>query len=63
MSESNLQNFYNYHIFARFCITTTDKGFVNKDNDSMEVTHWTGFYMRDNKSFCLDISGGNLIFT
>ena len=36
---------------------TTKRGFVNIDNGSMGATHWTCFYMKDNKSFYVDSIG------
>ena len=32
----------------------SDKGFVNLDNGSMGGTHWTAFYVKDNKSYYFD---------
>ena len=32
-----------YHIYPRKCEIITDKGFVNKDNGSMNETHWNCF--------------------
>ena len=58
VNESELQKVYIYHIYPRDSIITTKRGFVNIDDGSMGGTHWTCFYMTDNKSFYLDSFGG-----
>ena len=51
MNESQLQKIYNYNIYPRGSKRYSDKGFVNIDNGSQGGTHWTCFYIKDNKSF------------
>ena len=51
MNESELKKVCNYSIYSRDSIITTDKGMVSIDNGSIEGTHWTCFYMKDNFSF------------
>ena len=58
MNETELQRVYNYPIYPRDCKIYSDKGFVNIDNGSQGGTHWTCFYIKDNKSFYFDSFGG-----
>ena len=57
MNESDLKKVYNYPIYPRDSIITTDKGFLSLDDRSMGGTLWTCFYMKD-KSVYFDSSGG-----
>ena len=57
MNESQLQRVYNYPIYPRDSKLYSDRGFVNIDNGSMGGTHWTCFYIKDNKSFYFDSFG------
>ena len=57
MNESQLQRVYNYPIYPRDNKRYSDKGFVNIDNGSRGGTHWTCFYIKDNKSFYFDSFG------
>ena len=57
MNESQLQTIYNYNIYPRDSKIISDKGFVNIDNESRGETHWTCFYIKDNKSFYFDSFG------
>ena len=54
MNESDLQRVYSYHIFLRDSKIYSDKGFINADNGPQGGTHWTGFIIKDNKSFYFD---------
>ena len=47
MNESQLQKVYNYPIYPRDSKIITDKGFVNIDNGSQGVTHWTWFIVKE----------------
>ena len=51
MIESQLQKIYNYSIYPRDSIIYSDRGFANIDNGSQGGTHWTAFYIKDNKSY------------
>ena len=58
MNESQLQQNYNYPIYPRDSKINSDRGFVNIDDGSQNGTHWTCFYIKDNKSYYFDSSGG-----
>ena len=58
MNESELQKIYNYPVFPTDSKIYSDKGFVNIDNGSRGRTHWTAFYVKNNKSFYFDSFGG-----
>ena len=58
MNEYQLRKIYNYNIYPRDSKIYSDKGFVNIDNGSMGGTHWTCFYIKDNKSYYFDSFGG-----
>ena len=58
MNESQLQRIFNYSIYPRDRKTYSDKGFENIDNGSMGGSHWTCFYIKDNKSYYFDSFGG-----
>ena len=58
MNESQLQKVYNYPIYPRETKIISDKGFINIDDGSQGGTHWTAFYIEDNKSFYFDGFGG-----
>ena len=53
MNESQLQKIYNYPIYPRDSKIISDRGFVNIDSGSRGGTHWTCFFITDNKSFFL----------
>ena len=59
MNERQLQRVFNYSIYPRDSKKYSDKGFVNIDNGSQGGTHWTCFYIKDNKSFYFDSFGGH----
>ena len=59
MNESQLQKNYNYPIYPRDSKIYSDKRFVNIDNGSQGGTHWTCFYISDNKSYYFDSFGGS----
>ena len=58
MNESQLQKIYNYPIYPRDSEIYSDKRFVNIDNGSQGGTHWTGFIVKDKKSYYFDSFGG-----
>ena len=58
MNESELQRVYKYPIYPRDSKIYSEKGFVNIDNGSRGRTHWTCFYIKDNKSIYFDSYGG-----
>ena len=58
MNESQPQKIYHYPIYPRDSKIYSDKGFVNIDNGSQGGSHWTCFYIKDNKSFYFDSFGG-----
>ena len=58
MNESELQRVYNYPIYPRDSKIYSDKGFVNIDNGSQGGTHWTCFYIKENKSYYFVSFGG-----
>ena len=58
MNESDLQKSYSYPIYPRDSKIYSDKGFVNIDNGSRAGSHWTCFYIKDNKSYYSDSFGG-----
>ena len=58
LNESQLQKLYNYPIYPRDSKIRSDKGFVNIDDGSQNGTHWTYFYIKDNKSYYFDSFGG-----
>ena len=59
MNESQLHRIYNYPIYPRDSEIYSDKGFVNIDDGRMGGSHWTCFYIKDNKSFYYDSFGGS----
>ena len=58
MNESQLQKVYNYDIYPRDSKIYSDKGFINIDNGAQGGSHWTAFYIKNNKSFYFDSFGG-----
>ena len=58
MNESQLQKIYDYPIYPRDSKIYSDKVFVNIDNGDQGRTHWTCFYIKDNKSYYFDSFGG-----
>ena len=58
MNESHLQKMYNCIIYPRDSEKFSNKGFVNIDNENLRGTHWTCFYVKDNKSCYFDSFGG-----
>ena len=57
MNENDLQIIYNYPVHPRVLKITTDKGFKYIDNGSLGGTHWTCFYIKDNKTYFFDSLG------
>ena len=51
MNESQLQRIYNYPIYPRESKICSDRGFVNIDDGRMGGSHWTCFYIKDNKFY------------
>ena len=60
LNEFDLKRVYSYSIYPTGSKTTTDKGFKYIDNGSMGGTHWTCFYIKDNKLFYFDSFGAQL---
>ena len=58
MNESQLQRVYKYPIYPRDSKIHSDRGFVNIDNGFQGGTHWTAFYVKNNKSFYFVSFGG-----
>ena len=58
MKEYELKRVFIYQIKARYSKTNRDKEFVKTDNREQGGTDWTVFYIKDNKSFYFDLSGG-----
>ena len=58
MNESELQRVYSYPIYPKNAKIYSDKGFVNIDDGRMGGSHWTCYYIKDNKSFYFDSFGG-----
>ena len=58
MNESELQRVCNYPIYPRDSKIYSEKGFVNIDDGSRGGSHWTCFYIKDNKSYYFDSFGG-----
>ena len=58
MNESQLQNVYNYPVNPRDSKIYSERGFVKIDNGSQNGTHWTAFYVKNNKSYYFDSFGG-----
>ena len=54
MNESDLQKVYNYKIYPPDSKITTNKGFVIIDDGRLGGSHWTCFYIKDNKSYYFD---------
>ena len=53
----NYREFFKYPVNPRDSKTCSDKGYVNIDNGSQSGTHWTVFYLENNKSFYFDSFG------
>ena len=58
MNESQLQKVYNCPIYPKNSKIHSDRGFVNIDDGSQGGTHWTCFYLKNNKSYYFDSFGG-----
>ena len=58
-NESELKRFFNYPIYPRDSKIYSVNAFVNIDNGSMGGTHWTCFYVKNNKSYYFDRFGGH----
>ena len=59
MNESELQKIYNYPIYPKDSKIYSVRAFVNIDNGSLGGSHWTCFYIKDNKSYYFDSFGGH----
>ena len=57
-NESQLQRVYNYKIYPKDSIITTNKRFVNIDDGSQEGSHWTFFIVKNLESYYYDRFGG-----
>ena len=51
MIESQLQKIYSYPENPRDSKIDLDKSYVNIDNRSQGGSHWTWFWIKDNKSY------------
>ena len=51
---------YNYTIYPRDSKISTEKRYVNNDDVSLGGTHWTCFFIKDNKSYYFDSFDGQL---
>ena len=58
MNGRELRKVYNYPIHPRDSKIYSDRGFVNIDDGSQCGSHWTCFYIKDNKSYYFDSFGG-----
>ena len=58
MNGSELQKVFTYSKYPRDSKIYSDKGLVNIDDGSMGGTHWTLFYIKDNKSSYFYSFGG-----
>ena len=58
MIDNDFKKVLNYHMYLRYFIITTDKGDITIENGSMEGTHWTCFYKKDNKAMYFGSFGG-----
>ena len=58
MSESQLQRVYNYRIYLKDAKIYSGEGFVKLEDGSQAGTHWTVFYVKNNKLFYFDSFGG-----
>ena len=61
MTENDFQKVYNYLINPRDSKKYWDKNFVFIDNREQQGTHWTAFYVKDNKSFFSTLLWDSLI--
>ena len=62
MDESALQKVYNYPINPGDSKTYSDKGFINLDIGAQVGTHWTCFYIKNNKFYFNSFGGQPHIF-
>ena len=46
MNESDLERVYNYNLYPRDSLITTNKGFVILDNRQLRGTHWCAFHVK-----------------
>ena len=58
LTESEVQRVYIFPIYPGDSEKYSKKGFVIFDKGSMNGTHWTCFYIKDDKSYYLDSFGG-----
>ena len=58
MNENKLQKVYKYSRYPRDAKIYSDKGFISTDSGAQGGTHWTGFYIKNNKPFHFDSFGG-----
>ena len=57
LNESHLQRIYKYPIYPRESKIYSDKGFVKLDTGIMGGTHWTCFFIKNNKLYYFDSFG------
>ena len=58
MNECDLQTVYNYRIYPRDNVITTNRLFVNIDDGRLEGTHWTCFHTKENRTIYFHSFGG-----
>ena len=58
MNESELQRVYNYPIYPRDSKIYSEKCFIIIDDGFRGGSHWTAFYINNNKSYYFDSFGG-----
>ena len=58
MNESQLQKNYIYDIYPRVSKINSAKVFVNIDNGYQGRSHWTCFFIKNNKSYYFVSFGG-----
>ena len=61
--ECVLKKLFDYPLYPKDSQIYSNKGFINIDNGQVGGTHWTCFYIKNNKSFYLDSFGGQLVKT
>ena len=58
LKESELQRVFNHPIKPRDTKIYSDRRFVNIDNELQAGTHWSCFYIKDNRTYYFDSFGG-----
>ena len=58
VNESELQRIHDYPIYPKIFKIYSDRGFLNIDDESQGGSHWTCFYIKNNKSYYFESFGG-----